>query len=116
MWPVFPLRRQKVNDREVLETVREINLSYLLLAKHMLDEDYAEGLFKLGLSSQLADLLHTLTPAQTIKLAQSEDLVCDFRFNDAAMLAALTSTEKGLDAPATHAAILLAAQPAKQFA
>ncbi|HTH76484.1 flagellar transcriptional regulator FlhD [Trinickia sp.] len=105
-----------MNDREVLETVREINLSYLLLAKHMLNEDYAEGLFKLGLSSQLADLLHTLTPAQTIKFAQSEELVCDFRFNDAAMLTALTSMEKGLDATATHAAILLAAQPAKQFA
>ncbi|MDG0026382.1 flagellar transcriptional regulator FlhD [Trinickia sp. Y13] len=115
MRPTFQLRRLTVNDREVLETIRDINLSYLLLAKHMLNEDYAEGLFKLGLSAQLADILHTLTPAQTIKLAQSVDLVCDFRFNDAAMLTALTSTEKGLDATATHAAILLAAAPAKQF-
>jgi flagellar transcriptional activator FlhD len=105
-----------VNDSEVLETIREINLSYLLLAKHLLNDDYAEGLFKLGISAQLADILHTLTPAQTIKLAQAGDLVCDFRFNDAAMLTALASTEKGLDATATHAAILLAAQPAKQFA
>jgi len=104
-----------VNDREVLETIRDINLSYLLLAKHMLNEDYAEGLFKLGLSAQLADIVHTLTPAQTIKLAQSADLVCDFRFDNAAMLMALTSTGKGLDATATHAAILLAAAPAKQF-
>ena len=112
----FPLWRLTVNDREVLETIREINLSYLLLAQHMLNDDYAEGLFKLGLSGQLADLLHTLTPAQTIRLAQAEELVCDFRFDDASMLTALTSTEKGLTATATHAAILLAAQPAKQFA
>ncbi|WP_206950984.1 flagellar transcriptional regulator FlhD [Trinickia acidisoli] len=104
-----------MDNREVLETIREINLSYLMLAQHMLNEDYAEGLFKLGLSAQLADLVHTLTPAQTIKLAQSEDLVCDFRFDDAAMLTALTTADKGLDAAATHAAILLAAQPAKQF-
>jgi len=116
MQPSFPLRRLTVNDREVLETIREINLSYLLLAQHMLNDDYAEGLFKLGLSGQLADLLHTLTPAQTIRLAQAEEIVCDFRFDDATMLTALTSTEKGLAATATHAAILLAAQPAKQFA
>lgn len=105
-----------MDNREVLETIRDINLSYLLLAKHMLNEDYAEGLFKLGISAQLADILHTLTPAQTIRLAQADDLVCDFRFDDAAMLTALTSTEKALDATATHAAILLAAQPARQFA
>lgn len=105
-----------MDEREVLETIREINLSYLMLAQHMLNDDYAEGLFKLGLSSQMADLVHTLSPAQTIKLSQSEDIVCDFRFDDATMLAALTNVEKGLDATATHAAILLAAQPARQFA
>ncbi|WP_233211879.1 flagellar transcriptional regulator FlhD [Trinickia caryophylli] len=85
-----------------------------MLAQQMLNEDYAEGLFKLGLSAQMADLVHTLTPAQTIKFAQSRDLVCDFRFDDAASIAALTA-EKGHDLAATHAAILLAAQPAKQF-
>lgn len=105
-----------MDEREVLETIREINLSYLMLAQHMLNDDYAEGLFKLGLSSRMADLIHTLTPAQTIKLSQSEEIVCDFRFDDIAMLTALTSAEKGLDASATHAAILLAAQPARQFA
>ena len=105
-----------MNDREVLDTIREINLSYLMLAQHMLNEDYAEGLFKLGLSSQMADLIHTLTPAQTIKLSQSDDIVCDFRFDDAAMLTALTADDKGLDCTDTHAAILLAAQPARQFA
>lgn len=105
-----------MDDREVIETIREINLSYLMLAQHMLNEDYAEGLFKLGLSSQMADLIHTLSPAQTIKLSQSEDIVCDFRFDDATMLTALTTVDKGLDATATHAAILLAAQPARQFA
>ena len=105
-----------MDNREVLESIREINLSYLMLAQHMLNEDYAEGMFKLGLSAQMADLVSMLTPAQTIKLAQSEDIVCDFRFDDAAMVTALTTMDKGLDATATHAAILLAAQPARQFA
>lgn len=103
-----------MNDREVLESIREFNLSYLMLAQQMLNEDYAEGLFKLGLSAQMADLVHMLSPAQTIRFAQNSALVCDFRFDDAAMLTALTA-DKGHDLAATHAAILLAAQPAKQF-
>lgn len=105
-----------MDEREVLESIREINLSYLMLAQHILNEDYAEGMFKLGLSGQMADLIHTLTPAQTIKIAQAEDIVCDFRFDDAEMLKALTTADKGLDVTATHAAILLSAQPARQFA
>ena len=112
----FSAAEAKVDDREVLESIREINLSYLMLAQHMLNEDYAEGLFKLGLSSQMADLINMLTPAQTIRLSQSEDIVCDFRFDDAGMLKALVTTDNGLDATATHAAILLAALPARQFA
>lgn len=105
-----------MDDREVLESIREINLSYLMLAQHMLGEDYAEGMFKLGLSGQMADLIRTLSPAQTIKFAQSEDLVCDFRFGDADTLTAMTKAGKGVTATATHVAILLAAQPARQFA
>jgi flagellar transcriptional activator FlhD len=113
--PDFPLKRQTVNDRETLESMREFNISYLMLAQHMLNEDFAEGMFKLGLSAQMANLIQMLSPSQTVKLAQSEDLVCDLRFDDAAMLSALTTADTNRDLSAMHAAILLAAQPAKQF-
>ena len=105
-----------MDERQVLESIREINLSDLMLAQHRLGEDYAGGMFKLGLSGQMAELISTLSPAQTIKFAQSEEFVCDFRFDDADTLMALTKIDKGITATATHAAILLAAQPARQFA
>jgi flagellar transcriptional activator FlhD len=42
--------------------------------------------------------------------------LCFFRFNDHAMLSALTQTTKHAAVAPTHAAILLAGQPAEQFA
>jgi flagellar transcriptional activator FlhD len=95
--------------------IREINLSYIMLAQRMLREDKAIGMFRLGLSTEVADLLGQLTLAQCVKLASSDQLLCGFRFNDHAMLGALTQTAKNTDVAATHAAILLAGQPAEQF-
>ena len=101
---------------ETLESIREINLSYIMLAQRMLREDKAIGMFRLGLSSELADLLAGLSLAQCVKLAASDQLLCFFRFNDHAMLSALTQTAKNTEVAATHTAILLASQPAEQFA
>jgi flagellar transcriptional activator FlhD len=95
--------------------IREINLSYIMLAQRMLREDKAIGMFRLGLSTEIADLLGQLTLAQCVNLASSDQLLCGFRFNDHAMLGALTRTAKNTDVAATHAAILLAGQPAEQF-
>jgi len=101
---------------ETLESIREINLSYIMLAQRMLREDKPVGMFRLGLSSELADLLSGLSLAQIVKLASSDQLLCFFRFNDHSMLSALTQTAKHAEVASTHAAILLAGQPAEQFA
>jgi flagellar transcriptional activator FlhD len=101
---------------ETRDSIREINLSYIMLAQRMLREDKAIGMFRLGLSSELADLLTSLSLAQVVKLASSDQLLCFFRFNDHAMLSALTQSPKHTEVAPTHAAILLAGQPAEQFA
>lgn len=101
---------------ETLESIREINLSYIMLAQRMLREDKAIGMFRLGLSSELANLLAGLSLAQCVKLASSDQLLCFFRFNDHSMLSALTKSAKNAEVAATHTAILLASQPAEQFA
>ncbi len=86
-----------MNGRETLESIREINLSYIMLAQRMLRDDRAIGMFRLGLSKELADLLSGLTLAQIVKLASSDQLLCFFRFNDHTMLAALTAPTKHAD-------------------
>ncbi|WP_153101945.1 flagellar transcriptional regulator FlhD [Paraburkholderia hayleyella] len=101
---------------ETLDSIREINLSYVMLAQRMLREDKAVGMFRLGLSSELADLLAGLTLAQCVKLASSGQLLCFFRLTDHAMLAALTQTSRHAEVAPTHTAILLAGQQVEQFA
>ncbi|HEV3423350.1 MAG TPA: flagellar transcriptional regulator FlhD [Paraburkholderia sp.] len=101
---------------ETRESIREINLSYIMLAQRMLREDKPIGMFRLGLSSELADLIAGLSLAQIVKLASSDQLLCFFRFNDHTMLSALTQTSRHAEVSPTHTAILLAGQPAEQFA
>jgi flagellar transcriptional activator FlhD len=104
------------HSSETLDSIREINLSYIMLAQRMLREDKAIGMFRLGLSSELADLLAGLSLAQCVKLSSAHQLLCSFRFNDHTMLSALTQTAKNAEVASTHTAILLAGQPAEQFA
>jgi flagellar transcriptional activator FlhD len=105
-----------MNTLDTQEVIREINLSYLILAQRILREDRAIGMFRLGLSGDVADLLVGLSLPQVVKLASSDQLLCAFRFNDHMLLSALTQAPKHADIASTHAAILMAGQPAKQFA
>jgi flagellar transcriptional activator FlhD len=104
-----------MNGGETLQSIREVNLAYLTLAQRVLHEDRATGMFRLGLSAQMADLLSGLTLAQVVKLAACEQLVCAFQIKDHTILAALMSPARQTTA-STHTAILLAGQPAQQFA
>src|ERR1700737_4043705 len=89
--------RDMDQSSEMPDTIRAINLSYIMLAQRMLREDKAIGMFRLGLSAEIADLLSGLSLAQCVKLASSDQLLCGFRFNDHAMLMALTQTAKNTD-------------------
>lgn len=102
------------NSSELLNEIKEVNLSYLLLAQRLLREDKTTGMFRLGISSELADVLANLTLAQTVKLASSNQLLARFRFDDHTVLAALTQP-RNAGVAQSHAAILLAGQPAEQI-
>jgi flagellar transcriptional activator FlhD len=104
------------SEREVLDSIREVNLTYLLLVQRLLREDKATGMFRLGLSATLADILKDLSLAQIVKMAATGQLLCLFRLNDHAALRALTQSAKHADVAPTHAAILLAGQSAEQLA
>jgi flagellar transcriptional activator FlhD len=98
---------------DMLSEIKEINLSYLLLAQRLLREDKSTGMFRMGISEQLADVLVNLTLPQAVRLAASNQVLCRFRFDDHAILSSLA--DKGKSAQ-THAAILMASQPVAQIA
>jgi flagellar transcriptional activator FlhD len=97
---------------DMLSEIKEVNLSYLLLAQRLLREDKSTGMFRMGISEQLAEVLANLTLAQTVRLAGSNQVLCRFRFDDHAILGALA--DKGKSAQ-THTAILMAGQPVAQI-
>lgn len=99
-----------VERGDVLQQIRDLNLSYLLLAQRMACRDKAVAMYRLGVSSELAGILAGLSPHQVIRIAMSSQMLLDFRFSShASGLEQITreSMFSGLNQP--HASILMAA-------
>jgi flagellar transcriptional activator FlhD len=99
-----------MNLDELMAEVREINLSYLMLAQQMVRQDKTMAAFRLGISQEVADLVGSLSPAQVLKLARSGMLLSRLRFEDDSILDMLANYTKGNSLAQSHAAILMAGQ------
>lgn len=99
-----------MKNEQIQEEIRETNLSYMLLAQQMIRNDKAGALFRLGLSEELADLIAGLSPAQLLKMAGSNMLLCRFRFDERLLLNMITDYNKDRLMSQAHAAILMSAQ------
>ncbi|MFC0402577.1 flagellar transcriptional regulator FlhD [Paraburkholderia rhizosphaerae] len=104
-----------VASSDMLNEIKEVNLSYLLLAQRLLRDDKPMGMFRMGISEQLADVLVNLTLAQTVKLSASNQLLCRFRFDDHTILSSLADKGKPSSVSQAHSAILMAGQPVEQI-
>ena len=98
-------------DASLLADIREVNMSYLLLAQRMLRDDLSSAMFRLGFSAEVAEVVLKLSPSQLVRLAASSSLLCRFRFDDVGMLTALTQDVLGGALQQAHATILLSRQP-----
>ncbi|MYN11617.1 flagellar transcriptional regulator FlhD [Pusillimonas sp. TS35] len=92
----------------LLNDIREVNLSYMMLAQRLLRENFAAGIFRLGLDADVGTVLMNLSPAQLVKLCSSNSLVCKFRLNDYELLSSLTQDVLGGILQQAHSTILLA--------
>ena len=105
-----------MNANQLHEEIKEANLSYLLLAQQMINEDQAAAVFRLGISQEMAELISRLTPAQLLKMAASNMLLCRFRFDERLLLNMITDYNKDRMMSQPHAAIMMAAQPVEALA
>ena len=105
-----------MNTNQMHEEIKETNLSYMLLAQQMLRADKASAIFRLGVSEELADLIVGLSPAQMLKMAASNMLLCRFRFDERLLLNMVTDYNKDSMMSQAHATILMAGQPAEVLA
>ncbi len=96
---------------QILAEIREANLSYLMLAQTLIRADRDQALFRLGVSEATADLITTLTPAQMMKVASGNTLLCRMRCDDDMVWGLLTSHGKASandSVSRLHASILMA--------
>ncbi len=100
-----------MSANNMMQEIRDINLSYLMLAQHFIRTDKDEAVFRLGISREIADLLGDLSIAQVMKLAGGPMMLTRFRFDDVAILGMLTHDSKVQSMAHLHASILLARQP-----
>ena len=96
---------------QILAEIREANLSYLMLAQSLIRSDREQALFRLGISEDTAQMISSLTPAQMMKIASGNTLLCRFRMDDDMVWGLLTNHGKGAANDETnrlHASILMA--------
>lgn len=100
-----------MNTEQILTEIREANLSYLMLAQSLIRSDREQALYRLGISEETALLIGTLSPAQMMKIAAGNTLLCRFRMDDDLVWGLLTShgkTAANEGVSRLHASILLA--------
>ena len=100
---------------QMLDDIREANLTYLILAQRLIHEDRAEAMFRLGVSEEVAGVLANLSTAQIVRIAASNMLMCRFRFDDEIVWNLLLGTGAEQGVSRIHAAILMA-QPLAEAA
>lgn len=105
-----------MTNNDIIAEIRDANLGYLMLAQQMIRADKATAIFRLGISSEIADLIEGMNNAQILKLAGANMMLARFRFDDGAILGMLTSYNKDRSLAQSHAAILMAGQAIEQIA
>jgi len=100
-----------MNADQILTEIREANLSYLMLAQSLIRADREQALYRLGISEDTAQMISLLTPAQMMKIAAGNTLLCKFRMDDELVWGLPTNHGKSAANDTTnrlHAAILMA--------
>lgn len=101
---------------DTFNEIKEVNLAYLILAQSMVRSDRESAIFRLGISSEIADVIERLTPGQVLKMASSDMMLCSFRFDDKLLLDLLANHERDRGVGHVHATILAAGKRVETMA
>ncbi|AWN16000.1 flagellar transcriptional regulator FlhD [Salinisphaera sp. LB1] len=91
----------------LLDDIREVNLSYLLLMQRLINTDREAAMFRLKIDDEMADLLSRIPVSELARLARCNQLLCHFSLHDADQLHSLIRATGDDSMRQVHAAILL---------
>ena len=93
---------------KTLEEFQELNLAYLLLIQKMLTEDRDAAMFRLKLSSEMADLLSSMSVREITWLATQGQFVLRPCADNAEQLQHVLRSKRETGLTQTHLAMLMA--------
>ena len=67
---------------QLIHEIRDMNLSYLLLAQSIIRSDKARAPSRLGMSVAVAELLAQVSPQQLVRVASRSLMLCTLRLNE----------------------------------
>ncbi|MEZ3500052.1 flagellar transcriptional regulator FlhD [Pantoea sp. KPR_PJ] len=94
-------------QHDQVQNINDLNLSYLLLAQSLIKEDKDAARFRLGLTDPLMNKLKNLSVSQLIKLASTNQLICQLRINSEAVIDFLTKDSRIDALQRVHTGIIL---------
>lgn len=95
------------NKEDYLQSIHNINLSYLILAQQLIREDQICAGFRLGLPEETIAMLKELSLPQLIKLASTSQLILRLRLDNEAVIECLTKDSRVDALQQIHTGILL---------
>lgn len=103
-----------MSTEHLLDDVRDVNLSYLLLMQRLINSDRELAMFRLKIDEEMADLLSKIPVPDLVKLARCNQLLCHFSLEDSSQLYSLINAAKDDDMRRVHAAILLSGREQRE--
>jgi flagellar transcriptional activator FlhD len=103
--------------QQLSDDIRELNLSYLMLAQNMIRNDKAQALYRLGISEDVSDVIAAMSPQQLVRVASRNQMLCAMRFDDQMVWGLLTDRHAPRHAEEStaarlHASVLMAGRAA----
>lgn len=98
------------DHNEQLQSIHNINLSYLLLVQRLIRDDKFLASFRLGLNDTVIDILKDLSLTQLIKLSSTGQLICRLRLDDKHVIECLTKDSRIDALQRIHTGIILSTE------
>lgn len=88
-------------------------MTYMLLAKQLLSDDREAGIFRLGITEEVADYILSLSAKKLSQISRTSQFLCSLRFDDVVQFEATIASYRDYLATPSHHALLLASKSAK---
>lgn len=104
-----------MDTQDIVSEISELNLTYLMLAQQDVSQFFRDAKAKKCGIAILGQHLLTMSPAQIVKLASTNMMLCRFRFDDHAILGLVTQPHRDKGLQQSQMSILLARQAVEQI-